>query len=300
MGRSRNEAQAIARQKVAQRYQKSIQKKLFRVLRNQQQEAVNRIKSNMLPIPPDLYRWGLDLYDAQIEDGQKAAYAGWQLAEEQAGLKTKGLINPELDSYDFIIGIGLEENFLLTPTITNVDNYFAVTSGKEAATHAKKITTIFERVQKEIVDEAGTARGLSSSKLASMLQKELTYTKSYSTLIARTGSIWSLNEGAEQRYISAQVESKQWWATYDELTCPYCAEMHGKIVATQTNFIDPGGFVIGNTETKVDDDGNVIFPEPGKGKEIKLDIPDYMAISHPPLHPHCRCTILPVITDIEG
>lgn len=94
--------------------------------------------------------------------------------------------------------------------------------------------------------------------------------------IARTEVIWAQNEGAEQSYIqSGVVKEKEWWTARDDRRCEWCSEMHGKRITIGENY-----FELGQEMTLAN------------GKKMKFD---YENISHPPLHPHCRCVLIPIV-----
>jgi len=77
--------------------------------------------------------------------------------------------------------------------------------------------------------------------------------------IARTETIRSSNAGAVEAYRQANLHKKEWYAAIDGRECPECAALHQKVV----------------------------------GVEDMWDGVDY-----PPLHPNCRCTVLPVIEEV--
>ena len=95
-------------------------------------------------------------------------------------------------------------------------------------------------------------------------------------MIARTEVIRAANAGAEQAYMAGGIQEKQWLAADD--MCDFCQEMDGKIVSVGSNFMDYGASLT------VGDDDNV-----------QTMTANYEAIETPPLHPHCRCAIVPVI-----
>jgi HK97 family phage portal protein len=105
----------------------------------------------------------------------------------------------------------------------------------------------------------GVKEGESIPKLAKRVSSVYGEAKGYrSKLIARTETIAASNQGALQAYDqSGVVEKKEWLTALDERTCEECAALNGQIRKLQENFS-------GGVET-------------------------------PPLHPNCRCTIIPVL-----
>ena len=106
--------------------------------------------------------------------------------------------------------------------------------------------------------------------------------KARAEMIARTETIRSSNAGAVMSYKQAGIEYKQWFTAQDGLVCGFCQEMHGKIVGVGDNYWNIGDV-------------------------MSIDVPDanpismtlsYENVGEPPLHPQCRCTILPVVEDV--
>ena len=86
------------------------------------------------------------------------------------------------------------------------------------------------------------------------------------------GSNFAANEAYEQ---SGVVEQLQWLVTPDDRLCEWCAPQDGKTISLGSSFYDKGDKVEGK-------DGGV------------LDL-NYENIDFPPLHPNCRCTVVPII-----
>ena len=82
---------------------------------------------------------------------------------------------------------------------------------------------------------------------------------------------------AEQsaREQSGVVKSKQWRTAVDERVCEHCGKMHGKKVALQEDFFKKGSVMTGNN-----------------GGKLKLE---YENVIGSPLHPNCRCDMIPLI-----
>ena len=82
---------------------------------------------------------------------------------------------------------------------------------------------------------------------------------------------------AEQsaREQSGVVKYKQWRTAIDERVCEHCGKMHGKKVALQEDFFKKGAIMTGNNWGK-----------------LKLE---YENVIGSPLHPNCRCDMIPLI-----
>jgi SPP1 gp7 family putative phage head morphogenesis protein len=93
--------------------------------------------------------------------------------------------------------------------------------------------------------------------------------------IARSEVIRASNFGAESAYMqSGVVSEKEWIVSLDDRLCPYCEPMNGKRMVLGMVFFQQGDRLLEGEQ------------------QLKLDYED---IFHPPLHPHCRCTIAPVL-----
>lgn len=95
-------------------------------------------------------------------------------------------------------------------------------------------------------------------------------------MIARSETIRSSNAGQVEAFRQTGVVEHEWYASPDERTCPFCAEMHGQKIAV----------------------GGVWQPE---GAEMVVSgqrlVMSYGDVLYPPLHPNCRCTTMAVLGD---
>lgn len=121
------------------------------------------------------------------------------------------------------------------------------------------------------------ADGWSVTKLTDELQATYSgWSSDRAEMIARSETIRASNAGANEAYKQAGITKKQWYTARDERVCPFCGAMHEKIVGVEGNFADMGSTL------RVGDQA--------------MDM-SYEAVGAPPLHPNCRCTILPVVED---
>ncbi len=98
-------------------------------------------------------------------------------------------------------------------------------------------------------------------------------------LIARTETNWAYYEGAVDGYKqSGVVKAKEWLTAQDDRLCEFCEPMNGRIVGIDNSWFKTGENFEGN------EGGKLSF--------------SYEDIGHPPLHPQCRCTIIPVLKEI--
>lgn len=95
-------------------------------------------------------------------------------------------------------------------------------------------------------------------------------------LIVRTETIRAWNRGSQIWWKDSWVvEKKQRYTALDERVCEFCWPMNWRIVWLEDNFYNQGEVLTGEN-----------------GTQMKLD---YSNTPYPPLHPNCRCVILPVV-----
>lgn len=99
-------------------------------------------------------------------------------------------------------------------------------------------------------------------------------------MIARTESAMAENYADVVAWEQTDVvESKQWFTAEDEHVCGFCHEMDGVTITLKQSFFDKG-------DVMMFEDKN------GKPHEMMLD---FRTIGEPPLHPNCRCVLLPIL-----
>lgn len=153
------------------------------------------------------------------------------------------------------------------------------------------ITTRNNKVSKGIDDETdkqlraelteGLASGESIQELSARVEKVYGAAAGFrAERIARTETIRANNFASEEAWRqSGVVEAKEWFTAKDERVCPFCGPMDGRIVKLGDRYFDKGSEMEG-----------------ADGSTLKLD---YEAIETPPLHSNCRCTLLPVLIEIN-
>lgn len=99
-------------------------------------------------------------------------------------------------------------------------------------------------------------------------------------MIARTESAMAENYADVVAWEqTGVVESKQWFTAEDEHVCGFCHEMDGVTITLSQSFFNKG-------DVMMFEDKN------GKPHEMMLD---FRTIGEPPLHPNCRCVLLPIL-----
>lgn len=155
---------------------------------------------------------------------------------------------------------------------SNVRRYIDETSKLESQTTAKKFGALYKRAI-GTVDESGAA--LTPGAMAKQILAEgLAWGTTRANLMARTLTNWGYNEGAVSLYESEGIEMGEWVSTIDEVTGEWDAALNGTKVALRAPFVKSGDSFVTS--------------------EGKLQVAEF-DIMHPPLHPNCRCTIVPVI-----
>ncbi len=157
---------------------------------------------------------------------------------------------------------------LTTPAMTSFFKY------KVAALVKNINKTTRKQLAKELAD--GFAQGESIPNLKKRVQKVFGHAdKVRATNIARTETIRISNFAANQAYIqSGVVTAKEWLTTKDGRQDFACDELDGKIVEINKPFVR-----VGDTIT-------------GEGQEMNIEVEN---VGYPPLHPGCRCTLIPVV-----
>ncbi len=164
---------------------------------------------------------------------------------------------------------------LLTPDFENIRDYIDSTSVSESTTNANRLEKIFLTAQTQEITPRQIARQIVTQGLAS--------SRHQAERIARTGTIWSYNEGAVTRYQEAGVTVMEWVVTFDDRLCPFCQAMDGAK-------IQPGNSFWSGKDTM-----QISIRQGGSTSVRSLGF--LTDVKHPPLHPNCRCTVVPVFED---
>lgn len=95
-------------------------------------------------------------------------------------------------------------------------------------------------------------------------------------MIARTEIIRATNFASNEAYLQSKgiVVRKEWLAERDERTCPFCLDIDGKTISVEKIFFKKGDTIN------------------AKGQSYTVELLD---VGYPPLHPGCRCTIIPIV-----
>ncbi len=129
-----------------------------------------------------------------------------------------------------------------------------------------------QRLQAEVL-------GVSSpQEVSRIIQQSSNFSAARANVIARTEASYMLNRGQVVAWeASGVVEKKEWFTAQDERVCPWCMQMNEEVVELNANFRQ---------------EGDQLTATNANGTEIVLDI--YEDVQGPPIHPNCRCALLPV------
>jgi SPP1 gp7 family putative phage head morphogenesis protein len=138
-------------------------------------------------------------------------------------------------------------------------------------------TTVHEELRKDITESLSA--GESKSDTIKRVRENFD-TRAKAERVVRTETIWAHNEGTVIAWKDSGVVTAVKWDTVpDDRRCPYCKSMHGKQKSLDGTWFDKG-----ESLTVTGDAGNPITLKFG-----------YESIVHPPLHPNCRCQLIPII-----
>jgi HK97 family phage portal protein len=98
-------------------------------------------------------------------------------------------------------------------------------------------------------------------------------------MVARSEVVRSANGGAKMAYKQSDIKELEWLDTDDQRTCVFCKSLDGKKISIDGTFLKVGESV-------------EVTGQNGKKRRYKNT---YEPVEFPPLHPNCRCTVIPVI-----
>ena len=219
-----------------------------------------------------------EIYSAIRRPMLAMAVHGFQLAGAETKIVGKSRFDNAQGKAFANNGVGFSEDrskFVLNNKWPNLEKWVSTTVESANNTFGARMLGIFQTAAD--YRDLETGRGLTPSDIArSLLDSGMDLSEERASMLARTGSIWAYNEGAVERYVADGVEVVEWLTADDDLTCPFCAEMNGKRVETQESFFSNGDALQAGGETL---------------KFGRFDV------KHPPLHPNCRCTLIPVVDE---
>ena len=162
-----------------------------------------------------------------------------------------------------------------TETIQNFlkNNSLKVAKGVNAETEKQIRATLAQGIREnETVQEL-------SARIMQVFGTASTY-RAY--MIAQTESAMAENYADVQAWTQTGVViAKEWYTARDENVCGFCHDMDKKVIPLDGAFFEKGDI------TEFID---------GKGNAHAMTL-DYRTIGEPPLHPNCRCVLLPILKE---
>ena len=200
-------------------------------------------------------RWADDLYDALFPMTLAMSVAGYELSQQEM----RGASRAKA------FGDDVDPALLDARMMPKVDEWMTETSRAMSDTQRVKAIEVVEQGRREnwTVDEL--RRNLTT--------KVVGETAIHANTVARSATIWSYNEGAKAQYGDAGATSTEWFTTQDDVTCEFCMALDGNRAPLDGAYAAAGSTVEGT-------EGGVYA--------VGFDT------EHPPIHPNCRCAILPV------
>jgi len=244
----------------------TLRKKLSKFLDAQQKRVIDNLTTNRKDFSKSLVTKDVDNYIFSVDEEMnvmiKLVEKLIQKIVAQAGQDALALLN-------------LTENFEFTEAANQaIDNYNLLL--------ARSVNTTTYEVLRGAI-QAGITAGDSNEVISGRIGEIYeNIKKTRLDNIVRTETIRANNLGNLMGYKqSGMVEFKEWLVALDERTCGFCLQMEKKYktVALEANFLEKG------SELSYKD-------EDGKEHTMKIGYDDLLA---PPLHPQCRCTIIPVV-----
>ena len=251
-----NVAVALRRATLADKQVPAYERAVFKVLRDAYFTAADRVEQGQFKGVVDYSRLVLSLAKAQAPALVTMMEHGYRFAGKfEFGSKALELFTEE------------NEAVLKTSRArVNLKAYLQTTCEGESATVVNRLTRIIKNGFKDNLTVVQIA--------ASIKNGALDYSHNSATTIARSATIWAYNEGSQVRYTVEGVTRNQWFVTEDDATCEFCRTLDGAVVKCGDEFVHAGATVEG-------DEGGA-FTTTTEAR-------------HPPLHPRCRCALLPVV-----
>lgn len=173
--------------------------------------------------------------------------------------------------------LGLHGN--LTPTSTLVSNFVKARTVKLGESTTETTQKAVDGIVKEWAEQQASWTDLRKA-LTEYFDGEKG-ARARADMIARTELSNATGFAQQEVYKETGAVGKQWLTAIDERVCPYCESMNDKYGSGMTVSISENFFNKGDTLP----DGT---------------INDWEAVDTPPLHPSCRCDIIPVYEESKS
>jgi len=249
--------------RLARRWERRYRIVVRKELRLEMREAAARVDAGS-PYQDLRPRWQERLAKVQRPIAVEVAAAGYKTTEDMFGPGKSGAAL--LEGKQVVPGFGERGEMIAAKVRPNVDRWLTSTTKAMSQTTLDRVTVIVDR---------GRMENKTVGEIAMDIRTQTPeYTKHRGELIARSATIWNLNEGVELAYGDMGIKAKEWLTTKDELTCPWCRPMDGTRIAVGKAYFEAGAELIGD-----------------EGKPLVMGGQN---INHPPLHPQCVVGETPV------
>jgi len=223
---------------------------------------------------------GLDLGRAELGRSAKSCDAGWARAWGNAWVGAKVAAQIVIPPAAEVLADGTviwpaEDAPLVARRLrANVGQYVKDTSNLESATSARK----YDAVLRQSAVERWTVKQTADE----IFMKGLADSEGRAKLMAHNTTLWAYNEGAMLAYAEEGFSEGEWLVTDDDAQCVFCAQMVGRPVPLGDPFVPADSVMSGTREVA------------GHDELVAAELAIPYDIMHPPLHPWCRCVIVPV------
>ena len=241
------------------RYEKQYKRVLAPIMQDQRREALKNLEAHASSLKAYIAKAGQKLFDDAAYDAlmtTKLQPTLQDLAKTQGGLAMT------------FAGDDGQEFYLNNKIISLLErNTRKMASNFNDETLDKLNDTLAEGIQ------AGEGIGALKGRVNDVYDNIEGYR---AERVARTETLKASNNATVDAYRqTGYVTSKVWVVNPD--ACPECEEFDGKTIGLDDSFVPLGG-----SYTYTDENG-----------EEQTKTNDYDTVEEPPLHPNCRCTIIP-------
>ena len=212
--------------------------------------------------------WFSNQKDVKAKDFPLLNLAKWAMIYQEFMKEPQDTL-VKVEGQDAFIEVWIFDEFKITDKIEKLlKKNISKFAGSIDTDTNKKLTKNFETIIEQ---------GLSFEKWRKLLQDTFSELKTTrADLIVRTETIRAGNMASQWAWEeSGVVEKKQRYTALDERVCEFCWPMNWKTIALKDNYFNKGTTLIG-----------------ADWHELKLDYDD---VEGAPLHPNCRCVLLPVV-----
>lgn len=249
------------------KYERMIQRSARKMFNQQTQDVKDWLKDHAKTLDKSFIKrkdWASDMIDWEEYNNSfsNELFKIFAIIVDEIGTEAfNKLVEGSFDPYTETI-----QNFLK-------NNSLKVAKGVNAETEKQIRATLAQGIREnETVQEL-------SARIMQVFGTASTY-RAY--MIAQTESAMAENYADVQAWTQTGVViAKEWYTARDENVCGFCHDMDKKVIPLDEAFFEKGDI------TEFID---------GKGNAHAMTL-DYRTIGEPPLHPNCRCVLLPILKE---